>query len=187
MTGRLMSTSVPPLFAHTPAACDQSFQGYEEVRHVCLCSAQAQWSSPEMRSLLDHLDSLRREPLLESRDGVRSGCRGVAMFVTLEDNGAADTSHLVPMRNISRSGVCFLDRRSVPDGTLCRVNIRLEQSAWLKRKGHVVRSRAVSPEAFELGVVFDQSLSEAELAQIAKDEPPPGCEKSMQPGNEDGR
>jgi hypothetical protein len=126
-----------------------------------------QWNSDEVRSLLDVLDAQQRAPQQECREHVRSACRRSAVFIAMDEEGPgpATPSHLVQVRNISQSGLCFLDRSVVPVGTPCRIDMRLRPD-WIKRNGHVVRSRLVDLDVFEVAVAFHHALTDEELAQV---------------------
>src|SRR3989338_3933830 len=76
-----------------------------------------------------------------------------------------------PIKNISRGGVCFESKDTIPPNTLLGLNIRFSKAAEpVKMFGRVVWSRDKKEEdqRFEIGVIFSWWMKERDKRELDK-------------------
>lgn len=117
--------------------------------------------------MLDEMDANRVIPTSDHRADPRVNCRCSAVIVIVNQSGYEST-FLNPVRNISQSGIAFLHRSMLHQGTQCIIRIRTPDQRWLQLGGDVVRSRYIRSMVYEIGLKFGEPLDLDRFKQITE-------------------
>ncbi len=110
-----------------------------------------------LNRLLDELDAEKIIPPRDNRAAKRVRCRRTAIIVIVNQHGYEST-FLIPVRDVSPSGVAFLHRSMLHKDTECTVRIRTPKMRWLQVDGKVVRSRYIRDMIYEVGLRFNHQV-----------------------------
>ncbi len=123
-----------------------------EVRSIDL-------SEEEVRSLQAKLDQANRAdtPGTEKRANERLACFSNAILAFTQGQNETQ-SVMIPIRNMSQSGIAFLYDKRISEDTECVVRILLAAGSTLDLHGKVVRCRQAGKDAFEVGLKLDQEI-----------------------------
>ncbi len=113
---------------------------------------------PEIQRILDQLDLVEEEgEKAEQRGAPRRLYRVRGVVVHVNQSGM-EVSFLVPVRNISKTGLAFLHRQMLHVNTPCRVEMVLPDGASTNVRAQVAHCRHVQGVVHEIGLQFDRSL-----------------------------
>lgn len=110
-----------------------------------------------LNKLLDELDGNQIIPQLDHRKADRHRCRYTAIIVVVNQHGYQSV-FMIPVRDISKSGVAFLHRSMLHRDTPCEIRFRAPNRQWVQISGKVVRSRYVRDMIYEIGLKFDEAV-----------------------------
>jgi hypothetical protein len=121
-------------------------------------------SDRELLALLAQMDSRTKKTEEDSRSEPRSTLRvNTRVPIVLEYPSGQIVTHLVVTRNISRTGLAFLDGMFCYPGSPCRVVLTTTNGERLEVPGRVIRCGLVGGRVHEAAVLFDEPIDPAQF------------------------